>query len=96
MREHHDASGRLTIALDDDDRKFSTYVPRLEQLTGVALLRRLDTPDQRYWEYRVNGTTVVIHADVFAGVSVHIEDGTRDDLLRSIAAAITEPERCRE
>lgn len=91
VKEHRDASGRLNIALTADDRMFSTYASRLDRVAGVTRLRQLDGLDQRYWDYDVGGTTVVLHADVFAGISLHIEDGSREDLLRKIATEITEP-----
>lgn len=88
MREYHDASGRLSITLADDDREFSVFASRLEDRSKAKCVHKLDGLDQRYWDFDVGGTTVVLHSDVFAGVSVHVEDGTNDDLLRRIAAII--------
>ena len=61
MREHHDASGRLSIALGDDGPMFSTYASRLEQFCKARRLRQLDGPDQKYWDFDLDGTTVVLH-----------------------------------
>ncbi len=77
MREHHDACGRLSIALGDDGPMFSTYASRLEQFCKARRLRQLDGPDQKYWDFDLDGTTVVLHSDIFAGISVHVEDGSR-------------------
>ena len=91
MKEHHDASGRLSISLGDDGSMFQLYASRLEEICKGRRIQQLDAPDQRYWDYDVDGTKIVLHSDVFAGISLHVEDGSRDDLLRRIAAQITEP-----
>jgi hypothetical protein len=91
MREHHDASGRLSIELGDDGPMFGVYASRLEEICKGKRVERLDGLDQSYWDYNVEGTTIVLHSDVFAGISLHVEDGSRDDLLRRVAAQITEP-----
>jgi hypothetical protein len=45
----------------------------------------LDSPDQRYWDFDVDGVKVFLNGDVFTGVSLHVEDGLHDELLRSLA-----------
>ena len=92
MREYHDASGRLSIELGEDGPAFLLYASRLEEICRGRGIQRLDGLDQRYWDYDFGGTTVVLHSDVFAGISVHVEDGFQDDLLRRVAAQITEPD----
>jgi hypothetical protein len=88
-REYRDASGRLSIDLDTDDRRFMLYASRLEGRLKARLIQKLDGPDQRYWDYDVSGITVVLHCDVFAGVSVHVEDGSHDELLRDLAGKLS-------
>jgi hypothetical protein len=90
MKEHRDASGRLTISLGDDGPMFGLYAARLEANCKGRRVHQLDGSDRRYWDYDVEGTTTVLHSDVFAGISLHVEDGSRDDLLRRVAAQITE------
>jgi len=85
MREYLDASGRLSIELDNDDRQFNLYASRLKNKIKARLIQRLDGPDQRYWDFDVDGVKVVLHSDVFAGVSLHVEDESDDGLLRSLA-----------
>jgi hypothetical protein len=85
MREYLDASGRLSIELDNDDRQFNLYASRFKTKIKARLIQRLDGPDQRYWDFDVDGVKVVLHCDVFAGVSLHLEDGSDDELLRSLA-----------
>jgi hypothetical protein len=80
----------LTITIGDDDRELSVYGSRLEERSKAKCLRKLDGLDQSYWDYDVDGTTVVLHRDVLAGVSLHVEDGSKDELLRRIAATITD------
>jgi hypothetical protein len=92
MKEYRDASGRFSIDLGDDGPMFRVYASRLEDRCGGKRVQRLDGLDQSYWDYDVGGTTVVLHSDVFAGISLHVEDGSRDDLLRRVAATITEPD----
>jgi hypothetical protein len=70
---------------------FGVYASRLEEICEGKRIERLDGLDQSYWDYNIEGTTIVLHSDVFAGISLHVEDGSRDDLLRRVAAQITEP-----
>jgi hypothetical protein len=91
MREHHDASGRLSIELGDDGPMFQVYASRLEEICKGKRIQRLDGLDQNYWDYDIEDTRIVLHSDVFAGISLHVEDGSQDDLLRRVAAEITEP-----
>jgi hypothetical protein len=92
MKEYRDASGRLSIELGGDGPMFQRYASRLEAICKGRRVYQLDGLDQRYWDYEVEGATVVLHSDVFAGISLHIEDGSRDDLLRNIAKQINEPD----
>jgi len=91
MKDYLDASGRLSIEVGEDGPLFRVYASRTEALCKGRRIRQLDGLDQRYWDYEIDGTTVVLHSDVFAGILLHVEDGSRDDLLRSVAAKITEP-----
>jgi hypothetical protein len=78
-----------------DGPMFRLYASRLEQLCKAKRIEQLDGLDQRYWDYDVDGSRVVLHSDPMAGISLHVEDGSRDDLLRGIVARITEPDAAR-
>lgn len=86
MKEYRDTSGRLSIALSDDDRQFELCAKRLEKFGG-RLRVQLDGSDHRSWEFEVKGVTLVLLSDPMAGVSLRVEDGRNDDLLRRAAAA---------
>jgi hypothetical protein len=92
MKEHRDASDRLSIDLGGDQSMFRVYTYRLEDCCGAKQVQQLDGLDQSYWHYDFEGTTIVLHWDAFAGICLHIDDGSRDDLLRRVAATITEPD----
>jgi hypothetical protein len=85
MKEYIDASGRLSIDLDNDDRRFMLYASRLKDKIKARLIQKLESPDQRYWDYDFDGVTVVLHCDVFAGISLHVKDGSHDEILRDLA-----------
>ena len=91
MREYRDASGRLSIDIVGDEQTLRVYGSRLEVSCGGRRVRRLDGLDQSYWDYEVEGATIVLHWDTFAGISLHVEDGSRDDLLRRVADRLSEP-----
>ena len=93
MKEFRDASGRLSIHLDDDDRRFLLYASRIEDKIKARLIRKQEGLDQRYCDFDVGGVTVVLHADVFAGVSIHVEDGSHDELLRDMADMVSKEQR---
>lgn len=88
MKEHRDASGRLSIDLDPNSHNFKKFASRLESEVNAKEINRLDGLDERYWDYDVEGTTIVLHSNVSVGVSIHVEDGSRDELLRSVAERI--------
>lgn len=92
MKEFRDASGRLSIDLAGYGQEFRMYASRLENRCGGKLVQQLSGLDQSYWDYDVGGTTVVLSWDTFAGISVYTEDGSQDELLKRIAAMITEPD----
>ena len=85
--EYHDSSNRLTIHLSDDGWDFHKFAGRMTSLFGSPC-ELIDGLDGRYWDYRVNDALVVLHAEVFVGVSIHVETGDHDALLRTIAKLI--------
>ncbi len=90
MKEYKDASNRLSIDLSDldSDVLFRKYVDRMKDEFDGNLVDKLDGLDQRYWDFDIGGTIVVLHSDSMAGISIHVEDGTNDVLLRKIASAL--------
>jgi hypothetical protein len=91
VKEFRDASGRLTLDLGVDGPMFQVYASRLVDRCGAARVKQLDGLDQRWWDFRIEGATVTLHSDPFAGILLNIEDGSRDDLLRRVAIRITTP-----
>jgi hypothetical protein len=87
MKEWKDFSGRLSVWLSDDCNDFGAFARLMTSRFGQPA-KRLDGLDQHYWDFTVAGVTVVLHSDTFAGVSIHVEDGTRDDQLRSISESL--------
>lgn len=70
---------------------FRIYADRLEKITNATCIRQLNGPDQRYWDFEADGTTVALYSDVFDGISLYVENGRSDGFLRRLAAKITEP-----
>jgi hypothetical protein len=85
MKEYRDASGRLTIDLTDNDQQFNMFVSRLEKNCKARLTQKLDGLEQRYWDFEIDDVTFVLHSDPMMGVSIHVEDGSNEDLLRFVA-----------
>jgi|GEM_PF-5347760 len=90
MKEFYDASRRLAVELPGDDyRQFRAYADRLVAMGG-ELVEQIDGFEQLYWDFLFGETIVVLHADVFVGVSVHVEGVQNDVLLRRVAAALVD------
>ncbi|MFC1524172.1 DUF3630 family protein [Thermodesulfobacteriota bacterium] len=87
MKESRDASNRLSIELAESDSNilFKKFAKRLVSEFNAEIVEKLDGLDQRYWDFGVSGTIVVLHSDNYMGISVHVENGTNDNLLRQIA-----------
>ena len=88
--EWRDVSGCLCIHLDEDPNNFRLYATRLEEKYKAVLIQNLDGLDQRYWDFRVGDTTIVLHSDTFAGVSISCKDNSKEDLLRHLALVLAE------
>lgn len=102
MKEYKDASDRLSIKLTDSDSSalFNQFAQRLVAKFHAEIIEKLDGLDQRYWDFKIEDTEetiVVLHSDNYMGISVHVENGSNDNLLRQIATEllkikkITEP-----
>ncbi len=91
MKEYKDASNRLSIELaaTDSDILFQKFAQALSSEFNGQLAEKLDGLDQRYWDFDINGTTIVLHSDVFTGISVHVQDGSNDKLLRQIGKRLS-------
>ena len=90
MKEYKDASNRLAIDLSDldSDILFRKFADRLTTEFDAKISEKLDGPDQRYWDFDVDGTFLVLHSDAMAGISIHVADGTNESLLRNIASKL--------
>jgi hypothetical protein len=90
MKEYKDASNRLSIELSDSNSNilFRKFADRLTTEFNAKISEKLDGLDQRYWDFDVNGTIVVLHSDGMAGISIHVEDGSNDNLVREIAKTL--------
>jgi hypothetical protein len=82
-KEWKDHSGRPVVWLSDDANEFDGFASQMTSRFG-APTERLDGLDQRYWDFSVGQVTMVLHGDAMAGISLHVEDGTQDEQLRSI------------
>jgi len=95
MKENRDASNRLSIDLSnlDTDSLFQKFADQIITEFNAKVTEKLDGLDQRYWDFDVDGSTLVLHADPMVGISIHIEDGTNDNLLRKIAKTLLTNEK---
>ena len=90
MREYKDSSGRLTFEVSKSDSwfLFRKYAKRLEKQYNAKIIEKLDGFDQKYWNFEIKSTVVVLHSDSMVGISIHIEDGSNEELLREIVESI--------
>ena len=86
-KEWKDFSGRLTVWLSDDANDFDAFAHKMTSRFG-APTERLDGLDQRYWDFSLNHASLVLNGDTMVGLSIHVDDGSQDDLLRSIAGSL--------
>jgi hypothetical protein len=89
MREYRDVSRRLSIELSGDGEEFGVFADRMISLHGVPV-EKVSGLDQRYWDFDVDGVTIVLHSDTMAGVSIHVDDGTHEEVLRALANELKE------
>lgn len=86
MKEYRDYSGRLIIELTKIYKysEFLNYSENLLKLLSAELKKKLEGLDQNYYEYQVGDKVLVLHSDTFMGISIHFEEGSDDNELRSI------------
>ena len=91
MIEYKDASGRLSFDLSQKDSwlLFRKYSKLIEKKFNGKLINKIKDVDQNWCDYDIDGTIVVLHSDAMAGISLHVEDGSNDDLLKTIAETLT-------
>lgn len=90
MREYRNASGWLTFDLADSCDEFFRFVDQLIQLYGKPVQELYDAiGDDRYWDFKIEDTIVVLHGNDMLGVSIFVLGGTHEDFLRDIANKLT-------
>jgi len=90
MKEYRDASSRLVFSLSSQEKDFARFAKRMISLHGNPIRKLNDSlGDQRYWDFNAAGATIVLHSDVMAGVSILVEDGAHESLLRCIVQELT-------
>jgi len=94
MREYKDSSGRLSIDLSDSASwfLFRWYAWQIKKKFNAKIIGKLNDVDQRWWDFKVKDKIVVLHSESIIGISIHIEDGTNDGLLREIVATLLKKE----
>ena len=55
---------------------------------NARIIEKVDGIDQRYWDFELDRAIIVLHSDPYAGISIHIENGTKDSLLRKVASTL--------
>ncbi len=69
-------------------RQLGQRTRRLKKLFNAKLIKKLDGFDQKYRDFEMNDKIVVLHSDSMVGISIHIEDGSGEGLLREIAKVL--------
>jgi hypothetical protein len=90
MHESINASGQLCIQLSNDASDFSIFAKRLTTLCDARVVEQLDGHEARYWDFEIENSIVVLHAETFAGVSIHSEQSGGDFLVRRLAERLLE------
>ena len=90
MKESKDASNRLSIDLGNPDQHIliEIYAKRLVEKFEAVITQKIGGLDQLYWDFDLSGTKFVLHYDNFMGISIFVENGANDDLLRKVAAKL--------
>lgn len=90
MNEHFDESGRLSIELAslDSDDLFQCFANRIVKEFDATIINKLNGLDQKYWDFNISSTTIVLHSDTFMGISIYVENGSSETLLRKIVEKI--------
>lgn len=88
IKENRDSANRLNIELCGKCDQINCFAVRLEAKYKTQPIKTLNGLDQQYRDYRIKGKAVVLHSENSMGISIYIEDGSNEELLRSIAQTI--------
>ena len=90
MRAHRDSSNRLSITLSQSDSWFifHKYEKQIKKKFNGKIIEKLRDVDQRGWNFKIQDKILVLQSESVAGISMHIEDGSDDELLRNVAEAL--------
>ena len=86
MREYRDAAKRLNIELSRRNSRFLflKYAFMLKIKFKAKLQKKIGNPYERWWDFSIDDTIVVLHSESMAGISIHLRNVSNDELLREI------------
>jgi len=89
-RLNTDPRGWCEVIITDgrEDARFLAVADWLRTELGGELLKRLDGPDQRYWDFRIGDKVLTLHSEHYLGVSLYSKGSQADDLLAEICTRI--------
>lgn len=91
MKQYKDASNRLSLTLSGVSNDLGLFIIKMIRFYGDPLQKVIGL-DQAYLDFNINGVIVVLHAEHYLGVSIHVKDGTHDALLHDIASELINEE----
>ncbi len=60
----------------------------LVDICGATIVQKINGLDQWYWDFQLEGVTIVLYLEHYLGICVYVEDGTHEELLRSTVQAL--------
>ena len=60
----------IEALLSGNSDDFASLAQQIERLTGGKYTKKLDGPDQSYWELDVDGVLLTVHREHYLGVIV--------------------------
>jgi hypothetical protein len=94
MREYQDVSNRLSFNLSDDCTEFDFFAKEMILLYKQPI-QKIESlmNEQRYWDFKVDEVVIVLHSDIMTGVSIYVENGNYDRVLRNIVRELRRKKR---
>ncbi len=87
MKKYYDKDQKLNIELsqESDDDLFTKIADLIIKKFDGTTMQKLDSMDQRYWDFKLDMVEFCLHQEHFLGISIYAKNTQSNDIVTGIA-----------